>query len=66
MNLEIGDKLKCLNSIYNIFQKPLFIKNYIYEVLGVDGDEITLNHILYANEYDSYNINFILENFEKQ
>jgi hypothetical protein len=66
MKIKFGDKLKCLKTIYNIFQMPLFIENDNYEVLGIDEDDITLNHILYGNEYCSYNINFILENFEKQ
>ena len=61
-----GDKLKCLRTIMNVIDKPLFVKDETYDVLDVDEGIITLNHILYANEYAGYDINFILRNFKKE
>jgi len=58
------DNLKCLETINNVFDQPLFIKDQIYTVLYIDGDNITLNHILYANEYREFPLKFINENFE--
>jgi hypothetical protein len=66
MNFEIGDKLKCLKTINNLLQMPLFIENNIYEVLDVDEDNIILNHIMYGNEYGHFNIKLISENFKKE
>ena len=59
---EVGNKLKCIKDSYNLFGDPLFLKDNTYEVLFVD-DEITLNHILYANEFGSFSIDFVKEHF---
>jgi len=64
MRLIKGDKLKCLKQINNLLEKPLFLKDNIYDVLDVDDRTITLNHILYGNEYGEFDIDFIKENFE--
>lgn len=62
--MEIGTKLLCTNDVFNIFNQPLFIKDQVYEILHVYGsDSIVLNHILYANEYADFDMNFIKENF---
>ena len=58
-----GDKLKCINTIKAAFG-PLFIEGRTYEVLHVDDDHITLKHILYANEYMEFLIDFVKENFK--
>jgi len=62
--MKIGDKYICEQSIYNIFNKPLFIKGEIYEILDIDGNYITLNHILYSNEYMGHKKS-ILKKFKK-
>ena len=61
--MKINDKLKCLHTINNIFEQPLFIKDKIYNIIDIDNDSITLNHILYSNEYISFNSEFIKNNF---
>lgn len=61
--MKIGDKLKCKNDINNLFECPLFIKDNIYEVLHIDGNLITLNHILYANEFADFEEEYVLKNF---
>jgi hypothetical protein len=67
--MKRGDKLKCLNEILNPLGQPLFIKDEVYDVLYVDNEKfyvmVCLNHILYANEYNSFPIDWILENFKK-
>lgn len=60
--LEVGDKLKCIKDSYNVFGDPLFVKDNTYEVLFVD-DEVTLNHILYANEFASFPMTFVKKHF---
>jgi hypothetical protein len=65
MDIKIGDKFKCLKTINNIFRHPLFIKDNVYDVLSIDDEYITLNHVLYANEYSPFKLDFILINFEK-
>jgi hypothetical protein len=64
-----GDKLLCLKNINNLFDQPLFIKGEIYEVLYVDNEgisiEVCLNHILYANEYNTFKLEWVNKNFKK-
>jgi hypothetical protein len=62
--MKIGDKYICEKSIYNIFNKPLFIKGKIYKILEIDGDHIVLDHILYSNEYMGHKKS-ILKKFKK-
>ena len=63
-----GSKLKCKKDIFNIFNQILFEKNKIYEVLYVDNEKIKvmvyLNHNLIGNEYNQFELNWILENFD--
>lgn len=47
---KVGDKLRCLEDIDNLFGWPLFVKGEIYEVLYVDDTDVTLNHKLYASK----------------
>lgn len=67
--MKKGDRLKCLNEILNPLGQPLFIKDEVYEVLYIDNEKflvmICLNHILYANEYNLFPIDWVLENFKK-
>lgn len=69
MNIRKGDKLICIEDINNIFGNPLFIKGEVYEVLYVDNEDIktkvVLNHILYANEYKEYDLEFVIRKFKK-
>jgi len=61
--LKKGDKLVCIIGVNNVIGMPLFEKGKIYEVLYVDGDDITLNHTLYANEYSDFSLGFVEEYF---
>jgi hypothetical protein len=61
--MKVGDKLKCIKSVDNVFGSNLFIKDVIYEVLHIDGAFIMLDHILYANEYNEWNLLFVTEHF---
>ena len=62
-----GDKLICLKTINNMIGNPLFIKGDKYEVLYIDNEstrvEVCLNHVLYANEYNTFSLEWVLENF---
>ena len=64
-----GDKLKCLEDIPNVLGMPLFEKDKIYEVLYVDHEDTTiqvcLNHNLYANEYETFDLNWVNKKFIK-
>ena len=48
---------------------PLFKKDEIYEVLYVNHEStevrVCLNHILYANEYNSWSFEWVNKNFKK-
>lgn len=63
-----GDKLKCLEDIPNALGMPLFKKDHIYEVLYIDHEDLTiqvcLNHILYANEYQTFDLYWVQEKFK--
>jgi hypothetical protein len=63
-----GDKLICKETINNVLGWTLFEKDKEYDVLYVDNEQIkvmvTLNHNLYANEYNSYPIEWVNKNFK--
>ena len=63
--MKIGDRLRCTYSVNNVFGRKLFIKDNIYEILYIDkcDGNITLDHILYANEYDDCTIEFVNSHF---
>jgi hypothetical protein len=48
---------------------PLFKKGEVYETLWIDNEKvktyITLNHILHANEYMEYELEWVLKRFKK-
>ena len=64
-----GDIFICKERINNIFGNPLFEKGKEYKVLYVDNEKtevmVCLNHNLYANEYQSFPIDWVYENFKK-
>lgn len=64
-DLKIGDVLICNETIKNIVGWVLFEEGKEYEVLLVDEeeDEVFLNHVLYANEYEPQHIGFVKEYF---
>lgn len=66
-----GDKLICTKTITNFINDPLFIEGEEYEVLYLISDdqnmsnmEICLNHIMYANTYNTWSISWVKENFK--
>ena len=65
--MKVGDKLYCIETVENLIGYPLFIEGNIYKILDIlnDGEEdyITLNHILYANEYSEYSMKFVKKYF---
>lgn len=69
MAIRKGDKLLCTEDVNNVFGMPLFKKGETYEVLCVDNEQvktyIILNHILYANEYMEYELEWILKKFKQ-
>ena len=66
--MKRGDKVKCLRTIKNFLGWVLFEKGETYTVLNVDNEnihvEVTLDHILYANEYMEYELDWVLKNFK--
>lgn len=69
MPIRKGDRFLCTEDVNNVFGMPLFKKGETYEVLWVDHEKvktfITLNHILYANEYMEYEYEWILTKFKQ-
>jgi hypothetical protein len=69
MAIRKGDKLLCTEDVNNVFGMPLFKKGKTYEVLCVDNEKvktyITLNHVLYANDYMEYELEWVLKIFKK-
>lgn len=63
--MKKGDKIVCLKTINNILGHPLFIMGKTYTILNVDDDEIFLDHILYANEYNSFPTEWVNKKFKK-
>jgi hypothetical protein len=65
--MKKGDKFKCTKTVKNFFGWPLFVEGDTYEVLHIEEimgtTLVTLNHILYANEYEEQELSFIEENF---
>ena len=61
--IQKGDKLICLETVRNVLGSILFEKDITYNVLGVDDEEITLDHTLYANEYASFKLDWIMKKF---
>ena len=70
MAIRKGDKLICTEDVNNMFGWPLFEKGKEYEVLYVDNEDfevmVCLNHNLYANEYNSFPLDWVNNNFKKK
>lgn len=62
--IQKGDKVIPFETIRNTFGQPLFEKGITYEVLDVDGDYVTIDHILYANEPMPHKIDWVIRNFK--
>jgi hypothetical protein len=64
-----GDKLICQKEVNNLLGQPLFERGKEYDVLYVDNEDVEvmvcLNHNLYANEYNSFPLEWINSNFKK-
>jgi len=66
--MKKGFKLKCNEDINNLFGDPLFKKDEVYEVLYVNNESteilVCLNHILYANEYNLWQLDWVNKKFK--
>lgn len=69
-NMRKGDILICNETVNNLFGDPLFEKGKEYKVLYIDNEKVEvmvcLNHNLYANEYNSFPIEWVNKNFTKK
>jgi hypothetical protein len=63
-----GQNLVCTRTINNAFDDILFEKDKVYEVLYVDNEKVHtlvyLNHNLIGNEYQGFELSWVLENFK--
>lgn len=68
MTIRKCDNFLCTEDVNNVFGMTLFKKGEVYEVLWVDNEQIktyiTLNHILYANEYMEHELEWVLKRFK--
>ena len=66
--MKKGDKLICINEVNNFLKQPLFEKRKTYDVLYIDNEDVQvmvcLNHNLYANEYNSFPLDWVNKNFK--
>jgi hypothetical protein len=66
--MKKGLKLKCKENVTNLLGMPLFEKGKIYEVLYTNNETtevlICLNHIMYANEYRSFPLEWVNQKFK--
>lgn len=66
--MKKGDKLKCLENVNNLFGMPLFEKGKVYEVLYINNEDVKvmvcLNHNLYANEYNHFDLEWVNKKFK--
>ncbi len=67
-DMKKGSKLKCKEDIKNMLNMPLFEKGKTYEVLYTNNEStevlVCINHILYANEYESFPLEWVNKNFK--
>ncbi len=68
IDMKKGLKLKCQKDVKNILGMPLFEKGETYEVLYTCNEStevlVCLNHILYANEYNLWPLEWVNEKFK--
>lgn len=66
--MKKGFKLKCNEDINNLLGDLLFKKDEVYEVLYVNHEStevlVCLNHILYANEYNLWPLEWVNKKFK--
>lgn len=66
--MKKGDKLICTKSVNNVLGWTLFEKGKEYEVLYIDNEKVkvyvTLNHNLYGNEYNTWELEWVYEHFK--
>lgn len=64
-----GQKLVCKKAIKNLLGAPLFEEGKEYEVLYIDHEktdvQVCLNHVLYANEYNTFSLEWVRKNFKE-
>lgn len=64
-----GDKFLCKKDIKNYFGDILFKAGNTYDVLYVDNEQsktiVVLNHVLIANEYAEWELEWVVKNFKK-
>ena len=69
MKLIKGDKIICTEDVKNVMGQPLFVKGEVYDVLYVNNEDVVtticLNHILYANEYSEFDLDWVSKKFKK-
>ena len=69
MGIRQGDRLICIEDIKNILGQPLFVKGEVYDVIYVNNENVVttvcLNHILYANEYSEFDLEWVLKRFKR-
>lgn len=62
--MKKGDTLICQEEVTNLFGWSLFELNKEYKILDIDDDEVYLDHTLYANEYNSFPIDWVKQKFK--
>jgi hypothetical protein len=69
VTIRKGDKFLCTEDVNNLLGWPLFEKGKEYDVLWIDNEKvkifITLNHVLYGNEYMEHELEWVLKRFKK-
>jgi len=67
--MKKGQKLICLKESRNFLGQLLFEKGKQYEVLYVDNEshhiKVCINHTLYANEYNTFPLEWVKKNFKE-
>jgi len=68
-DMRKGQKMVCKKTVNNLLGMPLFKEGQEYEVLYVDHEKpqikVCLNHVLYANEYSSFPLEWVRKNFKE-
>jgi hypothetical protein len=52
--MQLGDKLRCIQTIYNHMRQPLCIEGQTYTVVGLTEESFWVDHILYGNQYNGF------------
>ena len=62
--MEKGDILICQETVKNFLGWTLFETGKEYRILSIDDEEVLLDHTLYANEYNSFPIDWVSQKFK--